>query len=191
MSLKYFIQKFGFIVILVVIVLGVVVYSLVTRDNSPDSTLNTNTNTNSNNNTRTNSTTPATNTALSSTSGSATNVTTTNSATNTATSRTGQYTDYQTELFARAENSRVVIVFLAGYDPTSQILEEDLKNKSSVIPADLTIMKANFEEKTNEASRYGVISPATVVQIDKNGNLLRKQAGLLSLQDINSFAKAP
>jgi thiol:disulfide interchange protein len=77
----------------------------------------------------------------------------------------------------RENNSRAVIFFHAAWCPFCKEAEEEFLQNPSQIPADVTILKADYDTETELKNKYTVVNQHTFVQIDSAGNELKKWFG--------------
>lgn len=96
----------------------------------------------------------------------------------------GIFVDYDSALLTNANNGSVVLFFWAGWCPTCQALERNLNAEIDQFPADLTILRTNYDSETALIQKYGVSYQHTLVQIDAKGNLIKKWSGSYNLSDI-------
>ncbi len=89
----------------------------------------------------------------------------------------GSYEAYSPEKIAMAEKGDVVIFFHASWCPSCRALNGDIESNMSTIPAGVTILKADYDKETDLKKKYGVTSQHTLVQVDKDGNLIKKWSG--------------
>jgi thioredoxin 1 len=68
-----------------------------------------------------------------------------------------------------------VIFFHATWCPSCRAADDAIS--SEVIPDRLTILKANFDNSTDLRKKYGVVAQHTFVQVDPNGNEVKKWLG--------------
>ena len=97
----------------------------------------------------------------------------------------GTFTTYSDDKLALAEDGDVFVFFSADWCGKCQALEKDLNDNLSSIPGDVHILEANFDRDTDLKVKYGVNKQHTIVQVDANGNEVRKlPGGLLTLDSI-------
>lgn len=97
----------------------------------------------------------------------------------------GSYEVYTPEKLASASlQGDVVLFFHATWCPTCRALNSDIEKNLSNIPKDLTILKTDYDTYTDLKKKYGVTIQHTLVQVDKEGNLVKKWSGSSSLNDI-------
>jgi thiol-disulfide isomerase/thioredoxin len=90
----------------------------------------------------------------------------------------GSYEAYAPEKVALASDSHhVVLFFRASWCPTCRAVDADIRSHLSQIPANLAILDVNYDNSTALKQKYGVTYQHTFVQVDKDGNLLKKWAG--------------
>src|SRR5690606_32085668 len=85
----------------------------------------------------------------------------------------GSYVDYDPALLANANDGDVVLFFHATWCPTCRILNNNLNAELAEIPADLTILKTDYDAQTELKQKYGVTYQHTLVQVDAQGNLIK------------------
>ena len=105
---------------------------------------------------------------------------------NTGTIVAGSYESYDTAKLAKAKNSNVVLFFHASWCPTCQALDRDLKANADAIPANLTVLDIDYDTATELKKKYGVVMQSTFVQVDENGNQLKKWSESTTLADLVS-----
>ena len=89
----------------------------------------------------------------------------------------GYYNSYSQENIALAETEKIVLFFHATWCPSCRALNQDIESNISSIPSELTILKVDYDKETELKIKYGVTTQHTLVQIDKEGNLLKKWSG--------------
>ena len=61
--------------------------------------------------------------------------------------------------------------------PTCISVDKDIKANLSKIPSGLSILDVNYDNSTALKQKYGVTYQHTFVQVDKDGNLIKKWSG--------------
>lgn len=89
----------------------------------------------------------------------------------------GSYEPYAPELLARATDGDVVLFFRATWCPTCRTLDDDIRAHLGDIPAGLTILDVDYDDSDALKTQYGVTYQHTLVQVDVDGNLLKKWGG--------------
>lgn len=98
----------------------------------------------------------------------------------------GSYEAYAPEKLASAETGDVVLFFRASWCPTCKALDEDIKANTANIPSDLTILDVDYDKFADLKKKYEVTTQHTLVQVDKDGNMLKKWTGGVQLVDLVS-----
>jgi thiol-disulfide isomerase/thioredoxin len=96
------------------------------------------------------------------------------------------YQIYSEDKISLAENGKAVIFFQASWCPSCRALNNDIEKNIDSIPSDVTILKADYDKETELKKKYGVTSQHTLVQVDKDGNLIQKWSGGSNLESILS-----
>ena len=96
----------------------------------------------------------------------------------------GSYESYAPEKLAFAETGNVVLFFRASWCPTCRALEKDIKENLSSIPTDLKILDVDYDNSSELKRKYGVTTQHTLVQVDKDGNMISKWSGSPTLSSL-------
>ena len=92
--------------------------------------------------------------------------------------KAGSYEAYAPEKVALASATHdVVLFFRASWCPTCRAVDADIKANLSKIPLSLAILDVNYDNSTALKQKYGVTYQHTFVQVDKDGNLIKKWSG--------------
>ncbi|TSD06319.1 MAG: hypothetical protein Greene07147_178 [Parcubacteria group bacterium Greene0714_7] len=92
--------------------------------------------------------------------------------------KAGSYETYAPEKIALASATHdVVLFFRASWCPTCRAVDTDIKANLNNIPPSLAILDVNYDDSTALKQKYGVTYQHTFVQVDKNGNLIKKWSG--------------
>jgi thioredoxin 1 len=94
----------------------------------------------------------------------------------------GSYEDYSPEKIA--QHNGAIIFFHASWCPTCGALNANLTKKATEIPDGVNILKANYDKEIELKKKYGVTFQHTLVQVDKDGNLIQKWSGDITLDQI-------
>jgi len=89
----------------------------------------------------------------------------------------GSYESYAASKLALAEKGDVVLFFRASWCPTCKTLDANIKSNLSAIPAGLTILDVDYDNSSALKQKYGVTYQHTFVQVDAQGNLIKKWSG--------------
>jgi thiol-disulfide isomerase/thioredoxin len=101
----------------------------------------------------------------------------------------GSYESYSSEKLAFAETGNVVLFFRASWCPTCRALDKDIKENVGAIPADLKILDVDYDNSQALKQKYGVTIQHTLVQVDKDGNMINKWSGSPTLLSLVSEVK--
>lgn len=111
---------------------------------------------------------------------------TTEDATATTSMAKGSYETYSADKIARAQDGSVVLFFHAGWCPSCRGLGADIEKNMSTIPEKTSILKVDYDTSTELKKKYGVTYQHTLVQVDAQGNLIKKWSGSPSLKSLLS-----
>jgi thiol-disulfide isomerase/thioredoxin len=100
--------------------------------------------------------------------------------------KTGSYEAYSPEKIARAESGDVVLFFHASWCPSCRGLNSNLEKNADAIPQGLSILKVDYDKETELKKKYGVTTQHTLVQVDKDGNMIKKWSGGSKLENLVS-----
>lgn len=90
----------------------------------------------------------------------------------------GSYEAYAPEKIAHlAASGNVVLFFRASWCPTCRGLDTDIRANLKNIPGNLTILDVDYDNSTDLKKKYGVTYQHTMVQVDKNGVMIKKWMG--------------
>ena len=102
----------------------------------------------------------------------------------------GSYEAYAPEKVALASSAHdVVLFFRASWCPTCRAVDADIKANLSKIPSDLAILDVNYDDSSSLKQKYGVTYQHTFVQVDKDGNLIKKWSGSPTLSALVAEVK--
>ncbi len=103
------------------------------------------------------------------------------------TSQAGSYEEYDAaKLAALGDNETKIISFHADWCPTCRSLSKNIEENAADIPAGVTIFKANYDKETDLRAKYGVTFQHTLVQVDSDGNMIKKWSGSPDLASLLS-----
>lgn len=88
--------------------------------------------------------------------------------------KAGVYEPYDPKLLANAGTGKVILFFHAPWCPTCHALDADIRTHLSDIPLGVTILETDYDAQTALKQKYGVTIQGTFVQVDQNGNQLKK-----------------
>ncbi len=102
----------------------------------------------------------------------------------------GTYEAYAPEKVMLASATHdVVLFFRASWCPTCRAIDADIKANLSKIPSDLAILDVNYDDSSSLKQKYGVTYQHTFVQVDKDGNLIKKWSGSPTLSTLVAEVK--
>ena len=92
--------------------------------------------------------------------------------------KAGSYEAYAPEKVMLASTSHdVVLFFRASWCPTCRAVDADIKANLGKIPSNLAILDVDYDNSTALKQKYGVTYQHTFVQVNKDGNLIKKWSG--------------
>ncbi len=91
--------------------------------------------------------------------------------------KVGVYEVYSPEKIARAAAGDVVLFFKADWCPTCRAVDADITENRLNIPGGLNILKVDYDNSTELKKKYGVTYQHTFVQVDAQGNMVKKWSG--------------
>ena len=83
----------------------------------------------------------------------------------------GAYTDYRENIIATTSGEKILF-FHAPWCPQCRSLEHSIK--AGTIPANLTIIKVDYDSNQALRQKYGVTIQTTLVKVDDAGKLIKK-----------------
>ena len=96
----------------------------------------------------------------------------------------GTYEAYAPEKLSKADEGDVVLFFHASWCPSCRFLDAGIREHADEIPDGLTILKLDYDTETELKKKYGVTTQHTLVQVDAEGNLIKKWSGGISVESI-------
>ena len=85
----------------------------------------------------------------------------------------GVYADYDSALVGKTENT--VLFFHANWCPSCRAADTGISG--GTVPGGLTILKTDYDSNTELKKKYKVLSQHTFVQVDANGDFIKKWVG--------------
>ncbi len=98
----------------------------------------------------------------------------------------GSYEEYDQSKVSRAENGKVVLFFRALWCPTCVGLDNNIKAHLKDIPKDVTILYVDYDNSSALKQKYLVTTQHTLVQVDKDGTLIKKWRGSPTLDNLTA-----
>jgi thioredoxin 1 len=93
------------------------------------------------------------------------------------------YVIYSQETLAAFANNRRILFFYANWCPTCRPADADFKQNADQLPEGVTVVRVNYndtetdQEEKELARKYGITYQHTFVQIDENGEQVKKWNG--------------
>ncbi len=104
--------------------------------------------------------------------------------------KAGSYESYASTKVAMASVSHdVVLFFRASWCPTCRAVDADIKAHLKDIPGTLSILDVDYDNSTDLKKKYGVTYQHTFVQVDAQGNLIKKWSGSPTLSALVAEVK--
>ena len=98
--------------------------------------------------------------------------------------KVGSYEAYSADKITRAETGKVVLFFHASWCPSCRGLNASIESNLKSIPEGVTILKTDYDKETELKKKYGVTYQHTLVQVDKDGNMIKKWSGGGSIDNL-------
>ena len=90
----------------------------------------------------------------------------------------GTYEPYAPSKIATAnKDHKIVLFFHASWCPTCKALDADIRAHLDSIPSSLTILDVDYDTSAELKKKYGVTMQHTMVEVDAQGNLIKKWIG--------------
>ncbi len=104
--------------------------------------------------------------------------------------KAGSYEAYSGDKVTLASATHdVVLFFRASWCPTCIALDKDIQANLGKIPASLAILDVDYDNSNDLKKKYGVTYQHTFVQVDKDGNMIKKWSGSPTLSILVSEVK--
>lgn len=100
--------------------------------------------------------------------------------------KVGSYETYSADKITRAETGDVVLFFHASWCPSCRGLDSSIESNLKSIPEGVSILKTDYDKETELKKKYGVTYQHTLVQVDKDGSMIKKWSGSPSLDRLLS-----
>lgn len=96
----------------------------------------------------------------------------------------GSYEAYSADKVARAASGDVILFFRADWCPTCKAADANIKANLKAIPENTTILDVNYDNSADLKKKYGVTYQHTFVQVDAQGNMIKKWSGSSTLAEL-------
>ena len=103
---------------------------------------------------------------------------------NDAVTKAGSYEAYSADKLVKAETGDVVLFFYASWCPSCRGLNSSIEGDLKSIPEGVSILKTDYDKETELKKKYGVTYQHTLVQVNKDGNMIKKWSGSPSLSSL-------
>ncbi len=88
----------------------------------------------------------------------------------------GTYEPYSPEKVSGA-TGKTVLFFKASWCPSCRNAHDNFTTNKETIPGDLTILEVDYDDSADLKKKYGVTSQHSFVQVDSEGNMIKKWLG--------------
>lgn len=95
----------------------------------------------------------------------------------------GLYVKYE-DVNIASLNGKIVLNFHASWCTSCRRLENDIINSLIDIPSGVNLVKVNYDSEMALKNKYGITQQHTSVQVDNQGNLIKKWSGGNTLESI-------
>lgn len=103
--------------------------------------------------------------------------------------RAGTYEAYDESKLALASDGKVVLFFNAKWSKTSKQLDKELKENSSKLPNNFTVLSVDYDKNYALRKKYKVPFENTFVQVDVNGEVVNSWSGSEDMAEVIALAK--
>lgn len=97
----------------------------------------------------------------------------------------GSYGAYSENMFGKTDNT--VVFFHAAWCPSCRAADSAIS--VAEVPTWLTILKADYDNSADLKKKYGVVAQHTFVQVDAEGNMVKKWLGGTDIASIEKNLK--
>lgn len=94
------------------------------------------------------------------------------------------YIDYSASSLENSVGKRVVLFFTAEWCISCRELDVDIRNNLEKIPADLLILKVNYDSSSDLKSTYNIDKPNTLILLGSEQSELKRWADSMTLDKI-------
>lgn len=89
----------------------------------------------------------------------------------------GRYVTMNPDQMSYSAESKTVLFFAASWCPSCRILDRNILQNMSMIPADVTIIKVDYDTATDLKKQYGITRQHTLVQVNESGEAIHTWSG--------------
>lgn len=89
------------------------------------------------------------------------------------------YLDYSEQNLVSAQRNGKPVLFFAAtlWCQTCSELDKEINERRGSLPTDVTILKVDYDNDRDVKSKYGVTQQHTLIQLDSNGNEVKRWIG--------------
>lgn len=98
----------------------------------------------------------------------------------------GIYEKYNTDRIQAVTTDKIILFFKASWCITCKKVDQDIQKNKNNIPENTTLLEVDYDNSSELKKRYGVTTQHTFVQIDKDGNMIKKWSGGSTLDSVIS-----
>jgi len=98
----------------------------------------------------------------------------------------GNYLRYADINLAETAGQTNVLFFSASWCPSCKTLDEDITSNLNDIPQNVNIIKVDYDDNPDLRKKYDVVTQHTLVQVDQNGEEIKKWVSSINLDNIIS-----
>jgi len=103
--------------------------------------------------------------------------------------KSGTFEPYSLEKIALAASGKVILFFHAPWCPICRGIESEINANPSLISEGLHILKVDYDSAISLRQKYGVTMQHTFVQVDANGNQIKKFNDAADLNEVLARVK--
>ncbi len=103
-----------------------------------------------------------------------------------ASAMTKNYVEYTQKAYDDAASMKRVLFFAASWCPTCRAADKDFNANLDKIPADVIILKTDYDTQTALKTKYGITHQHTFVYVNAKGEALKKWSGGATVEIIEN-----
>jgi thiol-disulfide isomerase/thioredoxin len=113
-----------------------------------------------------------------------------NSTSQTIVQSVGEYKPYSEDLVRNASpDQNIILFFNASWCPTCRVAVRNIEANLDQIDPNVLILSVDYDDNTSLRRQYGVTYQHTFVQVNSNGDFIKRDQGFNTVDQINNFAK--
>ena len=90
---------------------------------------------------------------------------------------TQKFTEYSNSVYEQYKDKKRVLFFHAAWCPTCKVANQELISNKDKIPADVIVLKVDYDSQTDLKKKYAITYQHTFVLVDENGEEIKKWNG--------------